>query len=127
MITEQIFCVAVALYFEASVESFHGQLQIANVIQNRVESPRYPNTPCKVIKQDKQFSFLNGIHSRNMITIKNYRNLLGPLTTAVFFDKYKPKYHSACHYATIEINNNWTMEYDMVFTTMWHSFYEGGC
>ena len=42
---------AEALYFEARGESTAGQFAVAEVILNRAESRRFPNTVCKVINQ----------------------------------------------------------------------------
>ena len=46
---EALACVALAVYFEARGEPVAGQLAVANVVMNRVESSRYPNTPCEVV------------------------------------------------------------------------------
>ena len=48
---EALACVALAMYFEARGEPVAGQLAVANVVMNRVESSRYPNTPCEVVTQ----------------------------------------------------------------------------
>ncbi|MCE8555436.1 cell wall hydrolase [Ruegeria pomeroyi] len=48
---EQWQCLAEALYFEARGETVKGQFAVAEVILNRVESERFPNTPCGVIRQ----------------------------------------------------------------------------
>ncbi len=56
-------CLATALYFEARGESLGGQQAVAEVILNRVNSKRYPNTICGVVyqgtgkKHQCQFSF----------------------------------------------------------------------
>nr|WP_090269709.1 cell wall hydrolase [Thalassovita taeanensis] len=44
-------CLAEALYFEARGESVKGQFAVAEVIMNRVDSPRFPDTVCAVINQ----------------------------------------------------------------------------
>ena len=44
-------CLAEALYFEARGEAVKGQFAVAEVILNRVASPRFPNTVCGVIRQ----------------------------------------------------------------------------
>jgi len=44
-------CLAEALYFEARGESVKGQFAVAEVIMNRVDSPRFPSTVCAVVKQ----------------------------------------------------------------------------
>lgn len=52
-------CLAFAIYFESRGEPDFGQRAVAEVILNRVYSKDFPNDICKVIKQPKQFSFLN--------------------------------------------------------------------
>ena len=50
-------CLSLALYHEARGEKLLGQLMVARVIVNRMESPRWPSSMCNVITQDRQFSF----------------------------------------------------------------------
>jgi len=50
-------CMAVAIYFEARSEPIDGQLMVAETILNRASDPRWPDEPCEVIKQFRQFSF----------------------------------------------------------------------
>ena len=45
-------CLAQAIYHEARGESAEGQLAVANVIVNRANSARYPDTLCGVIYQN---------------------------------------------------------------------------
>jgi spore germination cell wall hydrolase CwlJ-like protein len=60
---EQWACLTEALYFEARGENLDGQMAVAEVILNRVESARFPDSICGVIKQGEsrrnacQFSF----------------------------------------------------------------------
>ena len=55
-------CLKTALYFEARGETVKGQFAVAEVILNRVDSPRYPATVCGVVGQGGgggcQFSFI---------------------------------------------------------------------
>ena len=44
-------CMAEAVYYEARSESTAGQLAVAEVIANRVEDHRYPNSVCEVVYQ----------------------------------------------------------------------------
>lgn len=56
-------CLAEALYFEARGESLIGQIAVAEVILNRVDSPSYPDSVCGVVRQGEnsgrscQFSY----------------------------------------------------------------------
>ena len=52
-----LMCMAVAVFFEARAEPIVGMMAVANVITNRVEDSRYPNTVCDVVWEPKQFSF----------------------------------------------------------------------
>ena len=44
-------CISEASYFEARGESVKGQFAVAEVILNRVDSKRFPNSICKVVAQ----------------------------------------------------------------------------
>jgi len=57
---EQLRCLAGAVYFESKGEPLAGQLAVAKVILNRAESGRFGDTPCAVVKQRGQFSFVRG-------------------------------------------------------------------
>jgi hypothetical protein len=56
-------CLAEAIYFESRGESERGQQAVAQVVLNRVQSGRYPNSVCDVIYQNRhrrnacQFSY----------------------------------------------------------------------
>src|SRR3546814_9660514 len=56
----QLNCLAGAIYFESKGEPLSGQLAVANVIMNRVESGRFPSTIFGVVTQRDQFSFVRG-------------------------------------------------------------------
>ena len=53
----ELYCLSEAIYYEARGESIEGQIAVAEVIMNRVESKHYPNTVCGVVSQ--------GEHRRN--------------------------------------------------------------
>lgn len=53
-------CLAAATYFEAKSESLEGQLAVAQVILNRAKSGRFASSPCGVVFQRGQFSFVRG-------------------------------------------------------------------
>ncbi len=62
--SKQWRCLTEALYFEARGENLVGQVAVAEVILNRVDSKSYPNLVCGVIQQGQnkrnacQFSFI---------------------------------------------------------------------
>ena len=58
--TEELRCLAGAVYFEARGEPLSGQLAVAQVIVNRTEDGRFPRSYCAVVAQPGQFSFMRG-------------------------------------------------------------------
>lgn len=56
--SEELRCLAGAIYFESQGEPLTGQLAVAQVILNRTKSGRFPTGVCDVIKQRGQFSFV---------------------------------------------------------------------
>ena len=47
----ELYCLSEAIYYEARGESIEGQIAVAEVIINRVDSKHYPNTVCGVVAQ----------------------------------------------------------------------------
>ena len=65
----EIACIAMAIYFEARSEPLDGQVAVANTIMNRVESPKFPDTPCAVVQQGRTW---NGHILRNQCHFSYY-------------------------------------------------------
>ncbi|MEE1877754.1 cell wall hydrolase [Altererythrobacter litoralis] len=59
-LSEQMQCLAGAVYFEARGEPLAGQLAVAQVVINRADNPRFPSSYCGVVYQRAQFSFVSG-------------------------------------------------------------------
>jgi hypothetical protein len=59
-LSEELRCLAGAVYFEARGEELAGQLAVAQVIINRTEDGRFPRSYCGVVAQPGQFSFMRG-------------------------------------------------------------------
>ena len=77
---KQIQCLAKNIYFEARGEPVEGQVAVAFVTLNRVESQEFPNTICEVVEQRRgricQFSWLceerpSHIYRNNLLTISD--------------------------------------------------------
>ncbi|HEX8192670.1 MAG TPA: cell wall hydrolase [Allosphingosinicella sp.] len=54
--SSELDCLAKVVLYEAGSEPRAGQLAVAQVVMNRVRSPRFPNSICGVIYQRGQFS-----------------------------------------------------------------------
>ncbi len=57
MIELAVMCLAMNVYWESRDQSIAGQVAVAQVTMNRVESPNFPNDVCSVVHQHKQFSW----------------------------------------------------------------------
>lgn len=57
-LSDQLRCLAGAIYFESRGEPLDGQLAVAQVIINRTESGQFPSSYCSVVYQPHQFSFV---------------------------------------------------------------------
>jgi len=66
MITTAVLCLSQAVYYEARGEPLEGQLAVAQVIVNRKNSARWPNTICEVVHQPMQFSFTYKLNNFSM-------------------------------------------------------------
>jgi N-acetylmuramoyl-L-alanine amidase len=55
---EEVNCLAQNIYFEAAKESFEGKLAVAQVTINRVNSGKFADTVCGVVKQKDK---INGV------------------------------------------------------------------
>lgn len=66
----QEWCLAQNVYFEARGSSFADQVAVADVVLNRVDSARYPDTVCDVVQQAKMAK--NGLPKRNQCQFSWY-------------------------------------------------------
>ena len=58
--SNELECLAGAIYFESKSEPLKGQLAVGHVIANRTHSGRFPSSYCGVVYQRSQFSFVRG-------------------------------------------------------------------
>ena len=58
--SNEMRCLAGAIYFEARGETLEGRLAVGRVIVNRSKSGRFPTSYCGVVYQPSQFSFVRG-------------------------------------------------------------------
>lgn len=81
MLTPEIICLATVIQGEAGAESIRGKEAVAQVVINRVNSPKFPDTLCAVTNQPNQF---NGKKKPTQASIKiAIRALLGKMTNWV--------------------------------------------
>jgi spore germination cell wall hydrolase CwlJ-like protein len=59
-LSNELACLAGAIYFESKGETLAGQLAVGRVIVARAKSGRFPASYCGVVYQRSQFSFVQG-------------------------------------------------------------------
>lgn len=122
------YCLAEALYFEARGESYKGQVAVAEVILNRVDSKRYPNSICGVVKQGQhrrngcQFSYnCDGV--KNTIREKRAFEKLGKLAQAMMDGKPRVLTGKALFYHNTTVRPSWSRKFVRTAKIGKHIFY----
>ncbi len=122
-------CLAAGIYFEARGEPVAGQAAVAQVILNRVRNPKYPNTVCGVVYQNKswrnrcQFSFACDGH-RDRIASPAYWKTANEVAQAVTAGViWFPEIGSSTHYHATYVNPRWARTMKRMKKIGRHIFY----
>lgn len=127
----QWHCLAEAIYFEARSEDARAQRAVAEVVLNRVDSRRYPNTVCEVINQGAnkkhrcQFSY-NCDGLPEAIHEKRAWKQAKDIATEMVSADHRPLTKGATHYHTTAVRPFWSRT--LVRTAKYgaHIFYKRG-
>lgn len=126
--SEEWYCLSEALYFEARGESLRGQIAVAEVILNRVDSKRYPNTVCGVVQQGQhrrnacQFSY-NCDGRSNRIGNKKVFEKLGQLSHAMLSGAKRELTGNALFYHNTTVRPRWSRKLVRTTRIGKHIFY----
>jgi len=121
-------CLAEALYFEARGERLKGQFAVAEVILNRVDSARYPDTVCAVVNQGTgkryqcQFTYTCDGHAENIHEPKAWERV-GKVARLMLDGAPRVLTAGATHYHTKAVNPRWAHTYPRTATIGVHHFY----
>lgn len=121
-------CLAEALYFEARGESVRGQFAVAEVILNRVDSGRFPDTLCGVIKQGTgkkyqcQFTYTCDGH-KEVIREKRAYERVSKVARAALDGRSQEMTSGATHYHTKAVRPSWSRVYKETARIGVHIFY----
>lgn len=119
-------CLTEALYFESRGESLHGQIAVAEVILNRVDSPLYPRTVCGVVKQRGgggcQFSYVcDGRADRMGDGVS--RDRAGRIARAMLDGAPRLLTEGATHFHTQNVRPSWSKRFAHTASIGAHVFY----
>ena len=125
-------CLAEAIYFEARGEPLDGQIAVAEVILNRVDSHKYPDTVCEVVKQGApkdvagggcQFSYnCDGI--ANDMTEKAAYERIGKIAWLMLDDGPRELTDTALFYHADYVNPSWARAFIRTAEIGQHIFYK---
>lgn len=121
-------CLAEALYFEARGESIAGQIAVAEVILNRVESGDYPDTVCGVVRQGGrggcQFSYVcDGRPER--IGERRAFERVGKIARIMLDGQPRMLTGGATHFHTTQVRPAWARKFERTARIGEHIFYRG--
>jgi spore germination cell wall hydrolase CwlJ-like protein len=118
-------CLTEALYFEARGESLEGQIAVAEVILNRVDSPLYPRTVCGVVKQRGgggcQFSYV--CTGKKKMREKVAADLAGRIARAMLDGAPRILTAGATHFHTRGVKPSWSKRFARTAQIGDHLFY----
>lgn len=121
-------CLAEALYFEARGESVKGQFAVAEVILNRVDSPKFPDTVCGVINQGTgrkfacQFTYTCDGHKEVINEPRAFKRV-GKVANLMVGGAPRELTDGATYYHTRAVNPRWSRKFTRTTSIGQHHFY----
>jgi spore germination cell wall hydrolase CwlJ-like protein len=119
-------CLKTALYFEARGENLEGQFAVAEVILNRVDSVRYPNTICAVVQQggskNCQFSF-NCDGKAEVMHNPQAADIAGRIARVMIDGAPRSLTDGAMYFHTRSVNPSWSKKFAQTASIGAHLFY----
>ena len=131
----QAWCLAQNIYYETRGSSLADMAATADVVLNRVQDTRYPDTICRVIQQGEQDA--NGNMIRNRCQFSWYCDGKSDWPTdtdswvraqelalsMILYGKYRGITEGATHYHAHYVNPRWARSFDLTGTIGDHKFY----
>ncbi|MCG7494350.1 cell wall hydrolase [Thalassobius sp. Cn5-15] len=125
---EEWACLSEALYFEARGESVKGQFAVAEVIMNRVDSVRFPDTICGVVNQGTgrkyqcQFTYTCDGHAEVVHEQQAY-DRVSKVAQLMINDGPRALTDNATYYHTKAVRPSWSRKFARTATIGVHHFY----
>lgn len=117
-----LMCLAVAVFFEARGEPTTGQYAVAEVIMNRVEDDRYPDTVCAVVFEDSQFSFTHDGKPDSLPRVATRASKRAKRVASEVLEGYRIGITST-HYHTVSVDPFWAEHFELDGMIGNHLFY----
>jgi len=129
-----LVCLALNIYWESRDQGIVGQLAVGQVVMNRVYDKRYPDTPCKVIRQGPvhrsghpvknrcQFSWYCDGKADRVKDRRAYKQAYF-LAKVITEGWYADVTQGATHYHAIHVSPDWTKSKTLTVQIGNHLFY----
>ena len=123
----QAECMAQNIWFEARGSAFAEKLAVAQVVMNRVEATQHADTPCKVIWEDRQFSWTHdglsdSVRIDNAVDRRGWTDsVLAALVATT--PRLPDLTHGSTHFHAMSIAPDWSDEMQPVATYGGHIYY----
>ena len=118
---KQIECIARNVYHESRGEGTKGMLAVAYVTLNRAKSGKFPSTPCEVVFQANQFSW---VRNRPAVKDKDQYEDVKQIVKGVVDGKYKDVTNGATYFHARAIKPKWSNRMDCTAKIGNHVFYK---
>ena len=118
---DELRCLATAVYYESKGEPLKGQLAVAQVILNRVNSNRFADSICGVVYQPRQFSFANGGHTPPRIS-RDWRTAVA-IARIAMDNKWADVSSDALFFHATYVAPKWSSRHQKVSLIGRHVFY----
>ncbi|MFU7527085.1 cell wall hydrolase [Qipengyuania sp. ASV99] len=122
-LTEQMRCLAGAVYFESRGEPLAGQLAVAQVIINRSEDRRWPASYCGVVYQRSQFSFVRGGQMPNINTSSQAWNRAKAVARIAHEGLWESEASDAVYFHATHVSPRWSRAKTRLAQIDTHVFY----
>ena len=137
----EAYCLALNIYYESRGSNLADQAAVADVVLNRVEDTRYPNTICEVVYQGKQRPSWKDpnkmVMVRNMCQFSWYcdgkkdepaegdawANAQQVAYLMLYLNQYRGIAEGATHYHAHYVDPNWAKDFQLVGSIGSHIFY----
>ena len=123
--SEELYCMAQNIYFEAGNQIREGKVAVAQVVMNRVRDKHYPNTVCGVVYQRMQFSwYWDGKHDTPNKKSKAWKDSVEVATEVMYGNVVmKDDLSGALHYHADYVKPYWAKKKVMIAKIDDHIFY----
>lgn len=118
-------CLATAIYHESRGEPIAGQIGVAEVVLNRVDSRQYPNTVCGVTNQGCQFSYTCDGRSDAMASA-GPRQRAEKLARLLLDGRPRTVTDGATHFHATYVSPSWSRTFTRTASIGNHRFYRQG-